>query len=353
MRGKTMRNVSRHLLAAMTFVLAAVPAFAQGGGTSLAADSQGTSGAGIPMRSERGTLGVAIFTKYGVVIAADSRSSTGDHQFDDHANKVFQLSDTSACTISGIVRDQRRFFNTLMGFDFRGVIEKYAQQQGHSSGPYKINADADVLADRLSKDLSTMSFLGPEPSPLDDGETIGSLIVVGYSKTQAGPGIPEHPVLAGYKVNINTKVEVRSHSGRISTAYSAAQPTQIRSYLIIGEGAGFAIFTDGNDGLIKPTLEGTRPDWTFWPDWTDKAVTVNLQSIRANPAIKKYLQLKNNGNLESMTLEEAVDLANALISENIRVAGSELGIGGQVDIATITAEKGFSWVPGHSPDKKR
>jgi len=283
-----------------------------------------------------------------VVIAADSRA-TGDHSYDDHANKVLQLSDSSACTISGLVKDQRPFFNTLMGFDFRALIEHYAHQD-HLDGPFKVSAEADFLANRLSRELLTVSFLGRDPSPLDDGETIASLIVVGYSKTTTGPGVPEHHVLAGYKVNINTRVEVKSTSGRVWAEYSAAEPTKVRSYFIIGDDAPFAIFSDGNDLLMKPILEGTRPDYLIF---TDKALTVDLQSIRANPAIKKYLQLKNSGNLDLMTLEEAVDLASALITENIRVAGSELGIGGQVDIATITTEKGFGWVPGHSSDKKR
>ena len=327
---------SRYRLSALVIVLLTSIAFAS------PTETEGNGSIG----SERGTLGVVVFTKDGIVIAADSRAS-GEHSFDDHANKVFQLSDTSACTISGLVKDQRAFFTLVMGFDFPKAIEQYASRD-HKLGYSEVELEAGMLGRRLSGELDTIPSLG-QPSPLDDGETIASLIVVGYGKFVAGPGSPEHSLLAGLKLNINVRAAIYLTEGQTFVTYDAAEPTIIRSYRAVGDGPPFALFTDGNDRLMKPILEGKQRDFVIF---TDRALTVDLRSIRANPSINKYLQRKEAGTLDSMNIEEAIALANALISENIRVAGRELGIGGQVDIATITLDKGFKWVSGHEPNKK-
>jgi hypothetical protein len=81
--------------------------------------------------------------------------------------------------------------------------------------------------------------------------------------------------------------------------------------------------------------------------------TVALASIRETPPIKRFLELRDSHSLNMLKLSEAVALADALISQVEDAAGTELGIGGQVDIATIETKKGFTWVPGHEPARKK
>lgn len=76
---------------------------------------------------------------------------------------------------------------------------------------------------------------------------------------------------------------------------------------------------------------------------------IDLTELSKDPAMSMYFDLRDRGQLDSMSLEQAVDLAFALIRANIRLAGDDLGIGGHVDIATITRQQGFQWVPGHDP----
>ena len=41
-----------------------------------------------------------------------------------------------------------------------------------------------------------------------------------------------------------------------------------------------------------------------------------------------------------------------LVRENIALAGDDLSIGGQVDIATITRPARFQWFQGHDPSQR-
>ena len=45
-------------------------------------------------------------------------------------------------------------------------------------------------------------------------------------------------------------------------------------------------------------------------------------------------------------------LSRPLVRENIALAGDDLGIGGQVDIATITRPARFQWIQGHDPSQR-
>lgn len=306
-----------------------------------------SQGSTATQRVERGTLGLVVFTKSGIVMAADSRSTHGNGSFDDHADKVYRLRDASACTIAGTVADQRRFFQQIMGFDFPKKIQRYAHTHGDKStnSPFDVKSDAEVLGRRLS---SALAFGGVDffdaASPMDDGGTMATVIVAGYSKTNAGPGIPEHPVAEGYKINIIVQTE----NGHLSPGDASI----IRTHWVVGNpSTHFELFTNGNDALIKPILRGTKQDWTVVGS-DGRLLTVDLRAIRANPAIKTYLDLDASHQLEQMSLQQAVEFADALISENIRAAGKALAIGGQVDVATITPDKGFAWVPGHEPQKK-
>ncbi len=279
---------------------------------------------------ERGTLGVIILTTNGIVLAADSRSMRANQSFDDTADKIFRLSENSACTIAGTVSLQNNFFGRTMGFDFPKTIEDY-RTRNLVAGSMPMSSEAKWLGLALTMDLSRGLALGTA-SPLADGGSIGTVVVAGYSKV----GSRQHLQMEAYKL----KLEVATQIGPTpNVSLHASDPTIVRRYWAPDlEHAPFALFTNGNAQVVLAILGSQSPQF---------------EASRKLPAIGKYFALGNDGKLNEMTLEEAIALAEALINESIRIAGDKLGIGGQIDIATITLDNGFRWVPGHEPDKKR
>ena len=193
----------------------------------------------------------------------------------------------------------------------------------------------------------------PAPEFFEDDPEVASVIVAGYSVEGGGASrIPDRYMDQAYKTKLLLNRTPNIASGGRSEAFASAYPVRVRNYRVLEvDGPGpFAVFTNGNDGLLKAMLRGRR----LWNVVTmgGGIREVDLRESRKNPAFNRYLELRDAGQLNGMTLGEAVALAEALIGENIRLAGDDLGVGGQIDIATITREHGLQWVPQHDPALK-
>jgi len=283
-----------------------------------------------PFEIERGTLGIVIITRQGIVFAADSRSAKADGTFDDTADKVFRLSDKAACTVAGIVALQHQIFGEMMGFDFPKAIEEYSRNTV-APGSSPMSLMAEWLGRRLTRDLP-LGFAFATADPYADGGPIATVVIAGYSDVL----MVKNPFMEAYKLALVVATQVGPGP---SVRVTASEPTIVRRYWGPDiKRAPFALFTNGNAQVVLAIFESDNEA---------------VQASRNIPAIARFLALRGKGELDSMTLDEATALAEALVRESIRVAGPRLGIGGQIDIAQITEDNGFRWVPGHEPDQKR
>jgi hypothetical protein len=277
--------------------------------------------------SEHGTLGIVILTRSGIVFAADSRSTKADGTFEDTATKVFKISHDAACTIAGTVALQHSFFGHIVGFDFAKAVEEYPV-----SMPMGLPADMSSQAMWLGRILTRRlqdGLFSTSTSEFSDGGNIATFIVAGYSWVGRTRG------LEAYKLALGAAAHTGSAFG---ARLEAREPTLTRAYRAPWiEQARFAVFVNGNAQVALGILEG------------DPQSEASLKI----PAIAQYHALRRQGKLDEMNLEHAVALAEALVGESIRIAGRALGIGGQIDIARITPDEGFAWVPGHEPERKQ
>jgi hypothetical protein len=304
--------------------------------------AQDTSGVG------RGTLGVLIITKEGMVLAADSRTTYGDGRHDDRAVKLFKLGN-SGCMVAGKVVSPPAPRN--FGFNLVEEIQSISRVPTFMDNP---SIYEGVLESRLSTAIQKGVLDVPPADFFDDDQEIASVLIGGYELVKAGPPttIPDRYLAHAYKVKYLSRREASIHGGGPVDIFNRVYSERVRNYSVlnVSDPGPFAIFTNGNDQLLKAMLLGRRS----WPIVKiDRRIRdVDLKAIEDDPDLNSFLAMKNRGQVDSVSLAQAIKLADALIRENIRLAGDDLGIGGQVDIATITRQEGFQWVTGHDPASK-
>jgi hypothetical protein len=167
-------------------------------------------------------------------------------------------------------------------------------------------------------------------SEYDDGGTIAWLLTAGYVDSmidEKRPGIEAH------KIGLNVSIA----AGNGVAMVMPSDPVEAHSYKAWHwDRAKFSMIFNGNAQVIHAIVGG---DPRFEPS-------------RHVGGIARYFELKSQNKLDSITLDEEVKLAEALIAETIHIAGPQLGVGGQIDIATMTPTAGFQWVKGHDPKWK-
>jgi 20S proteasome alpha/beta subunit len=296
--------------------------------------------------SGKGTLGLLIITKEGMVLAADSRTIYSSGAQDDSAVKIFQLGRNSGCMLAGTVFVQSN--SVSRGFDLGEEIRKVSQRS-------RLIDDPDYFLTSLSQQLENAIYgAGKQTAPgkfFDDDTDVASLLIGGYSVSTGDPALPDHYFEKAFKLSILTTPSPSIEEGNGVAAYNQPNSEVLRRYQVLDvHGPGpFAIFTNGNDQLLKSILAHRRTIFLL----TSRGMLreISLTELSREEALNTYFELREGNQLDAMSLEQAVRLADALIRINIELAGTDLGIGGQVDIATITREDGFRWVPGHSPEE--
>ena len=295
-------------------------------------------------KSGKGTLGLLIITREGMVLAADSRTTYSSGAQDDSAIKIFQLGRSSGCMLAGTVSVQSN--GSSRGFDLGEEIRKVSQR------PRPID-DPDYFLISLSQQLEKAIYGAAKKMASgkfsEDDTDVASLLIGGYSVSTGEQALPEHYFEKAFKLNILTTPRSSIEEGNGVAAYNQPNSEVLRRYQVLDvHGPGpFVIFTNGNDQLLKSILAHRRTFFLLTPRGMLREIS--LTDLSREDALNTYFELREGNQLDAMSLTQAVRLADALIRINIELAGTDLGIGGQVDIATITREDGFRWVPGHSP----
>ncbi|HEY1678303.1 MAG TPA: hypothetical protein VGG04_11380 [Candidatus Sulfotelmatobacter sp.] len=294
--------------------------------------------------SGKGTLGLLIITQQGMVLAADSRTIYSDGAHDDDAVKIFQLGRSSGCMLAGTVLVQSGGFSR--GFDLREEIRKVSQRP-------RLIDDPDYFLTSLSLQLETAIYGAAAKMPpgefFADDTDVASLLIGGYSVLKGEPALPDRYFEKAFKLSVLTAPGPSIAGGDGLGAYNQPHSEVLRRYRTLDvHGPGpFAIFTNGNDQLLKSMLAHRKTFFLLTPRGLLREIS--LENLDREEALNTYFELRDGNQLDSISLTQAVRLADSLIRINIELAGADLGIGGHVDIATITREDGFRWVPGHSP----
>ncbi len=294
--------------------------------------------------SGKGTLGLLIITREGMVLAADSRTIYSTGAQDDSAVKIFQLGHSSGCMLAGTVFVQST--SVIRGFDLGEEIRKVSQRSRDIDDPeYFLTSLSQQLESAIygaTKKMAPGKFF-------EDDTDVASLLIGGYSGSTGESALLDRYFEKAFKLNILSAPGHSIADGNGVAVYNQPNSEVLRRYRVLDiHGPGpFAIFTNGNDQLLKSILAHRRTFFLLTPRGMLREIS--LTDLSREDALNTYFELREGNQLDAMSLTQGVRLADALIRINIELAGTDLGIGGQVDIATITREDGFRWVPGHSP----
>src|SRR5208337_131667 len=217
---------------------------------------------------QRGTVGVVVVARSGIVIAADSRSTHADGTYDDNAQKVFRVTDKLGCTLAGGVEARQVFAFMARGFDFPALLRARASSPRLPHFGWQSNGEAGELAAELTDHLGNIS--GLMASEYDDGGTVAWLLTAGYVDSMIGE---KRPGIEAHKIGLNVNIAAMNGGATLMPS----DPVEAHSYKAWHwDTAKFSMIFNGNAQVIHAILGG---DPRFEPS-------------RRVPAIERYLELK-------------------------------------------------------------
>lgn len=301
------------------------------------------------------SLAINTTTSEGIVLAADSRQSYRNRKGmarvgSDNASKLFQLNKRVGVAVTGLAFlpedgvpknniskfiDEFKRETDVEKLDVKDVAEKlhhlfdkkYNWREQLEKLPEKIKADlqrqgCEVLEVKKEQYIVKFRFKDPQGNLKDGvgGVDMINLLVAGYNKAGS------YEVYICY---IPGEIQKKQDSKEKGKEYGASWigQTDVVQRIILG--------FDGRIRNIKFINEATQ----------------KLGQEEVNK------QLKNLGYViqwGTMTLQDAIDFCNLMIQTTSAIQrfsdgiaadpGDMPGVGGPVDVAVITADKGFVWV---------
>ena len=302
------------------------------------------------------SLAINVATAEGLVLSADSRQSYRNQKGQarigsDSASKVFKLSDRIGTTVTGpaflpegkVLKNISKFIddfrreNELENLSVKAVAEKlgmffdekYAYKELVKSPPTT-----------LKTDLEKQGFKVSEISPKE--KFVEFKFIDSLGRAQTGRWVPEQIsfMVAGYN---------QDSSHMVYIVYVPGEIEEKRNSEVVGKEYG-ASWTGQTDVVSRIVLGKD-------PRIMDQLIINGL----VNPNDDKDGRItKFMGSLEyiiswgTMTLQDAIDFATLMIETTSAIQrfsdgvvvdpGNIPGVGGPVDVAVITPDKGFVWV---------
>lgn len=256
----------------------------------------------------QGSVDVVISTRYGFVLATDSRLT---HRFEsqitysDDTQKLFPVGAHSACVIAGLIgsgvgtgvlRPEDAVGSTFVALDGYALY--------HPVTADDIATDFYFSLTRVSELVLSRQELRPQ---------VGELEVVSVTPDGAFQWI-------------SLKVALEPTLTAAGTRLSISKPTY--STRASGSRLRFGYSVIGQQEVVNQLLQARRP--------------VHDKHSRSL-IMKRYYNLKRTGKLDQLTLSEGIILARELVQATIDLAPQSAGVGGPIDIATVT-KSGFHCV---------
>jgi hypothetical protein len=300
------------------------------------------------------SLGINVTIPEGIVLAADSRQTYRNQKGmarvgSDSASKVFRIGSRMGLVIAGLAfLPQQSVMKNVSGFidDFRqtipidklsvGEVAKELAQYFDARVPYREqlkNIPASIKADMARQGLELLD-LKEEPTR-----------VVFHFKNQQGQvqeavAAPDglQFILAGYNKDKSTEAYMIYVPGATDQARDSRK--QGKEY-----GAGWIGQTD----VVTRIVLGFDPRLQGIPLVSEAASKIG------EPAVQQQLRgVEYSIQWGTMTLQDAVDFCQLAIETTTAIQrfsdgvlmdpGDMTGVGGPIDLAVITYDKGFIWL---------
>jgi hypothetical protein len=262
-----------------------------------------------------GTIDVVLMTREGFALATDSRVTHSDGTYSDDQQKAFVIGGRVVCVIAGVIGSEIG----VDGFRLR-----------------------DAIASHLAVLNSRASSLRGHLSALEVARTFehGFQGVVGL----LNPGTRSTPsIVAGVSI-----VSVSSEGEPEWTTFYL--PIDMRSS---SEGGPY-LTTGAPFYLYHPLNLGLRFDIEAigYPEVVRvlvRADSPGSDAYSSSEIMRKFYALKAEGRLDQLRLAEAAELARTLVDATIALAPPGAGVGGPVDVITVSRD-GVTWLQKkHNP----
>jgi len=254
-----------------------------------------------------GTIDLVISTREGFVLATDSRLTndlTGGHT--DDGQKLFPVGKNGAAVIAGVIGSQIG----IQGFGLRDAIATNLQSANDHFRDQYLSASriGDIFSFGLGSVAGLMIPGNPRQSP-----PVAAISAVSFDAN----GHPEW-------LTLTLPLKETQYNGQ--PFFTTGDP--IKNNRQLEQGTHFDYQTIGYPYTVEILLKADRP-------LSDALAQIDI--------LKRYYQLKAEGRLDEFTLSDATELAKVLIETTFKYAPAEAGVGGPIDIATLTPH-GFTWV---------
>lgn len=260
-----------------------------------------------------GTVDVVISTREGFVLATDSRATKtvgAQTTYSDDAQKLFPVGNNTACVIAGLVGSQIG----ASGFEVRdalgtslGLLDRIAKQRSSPTTAFEV---AGFFASGLSR---VSGLLNPNvatiPSP------VAQLSAVSMNPDGSFEWI---------SFDLPVQLGLPSSSGQLAISVGTPLYRFHSTYL----GARFDVDVLGQPEIAQRMLGAKVPA-------TDRH--------SRSAIMRRYYRLKKEGRLDQFRLSDGILLARELVQATIDRASQAAGVGGPIDIATVTT-RGIHWV---------
>jgi hypothetical protein len=251
-----------------------------------------------------GTVDVIIRTKDGFALATDSRlTESSGHR--NNGIKLFEVGKAGGAVIAGLIGAELG----MRGYPLRENIGGALQRLNLLHNNDFVPAMATIQAAYLGAESVAGLQIHDETQP---SGYVAQVSAVSYDAQRR----PEW-------ITVGLPFTTKTYDG--DTFGAVGEPTLLPP-TVLGDYFGFTIL--GHPEIARSILESDKP---------------NFGSLSGEPAMLRYYRLKATHKLDDMTLADAVELARLLVKATIEFAPNDYGVGGPVDVATVTPE-GFNWV---------
>jgi 20S proteasome alpha/beta subunit len=253
-----------------------------------------------------GTIDLVISTRAGFVLATDSRATYSDGSHSDDAQKLFTVGKRAGTVIAGVIGAEIG----MQGFGLRDAIAGYL-----------LSLDERARADSVSASTIAQSFshgFGGVAGLLLPGTRSSPSLVAGISAVSIdSSGNPEW---------VTFYLPLAATTTNNVSYYTVGKPIHIEHPLKLG--LRFDVQAMGFPFVADQLLAANQPG-------TDEFSRTQI--------MRRYYERKVVGHLDEFSLDEAIDLAKVLIQATYRNAPDDAGVGGPIDIATVTGS-GTTWI---------
>ena len=256
-----------------------------------------------------GSIGIVISTKDGFVLAADSRL-TGEDGNRDNGQKLYRIGNGIACVIAGTVEAEVHSGTAPYQFGLRDALGSHLlnlDEAARQGGP--VTSAQDVIP-AVGFGVSRILGLAQGNSRIQPGpfvEAICASIASDASREWIRNDVPVVEEVSGSERTFKVgPVHRKMHSDTMSFKFDVIGQEFI-PYKLLGED-------------IASDDPHTR-----------------------TPIMLRFYQLKRTHRLNEFTLNDAVLLAREIVQATIDLSDQDAGVGGPIDIATIT-QGGVRWI---------